>query len=293
MRRVEITRYDAFTRTAGKGNPAGVIFGGGAYTDDEMQTVAKTVGFNECCFICPSDKADIRLRYFTPGYETPLCGHATIGSIAALMDRDDIHQDTGMKVETLAGIINVWYHAAEHEVTMEQADAVFIDFDGSVVDIMAAIGLQASDYDDRYPIVYGSTGSWTVIVPVKNLACFERMQPNNALFPEILMQNPRASIHPMTFECFDHKHTLHGRHFSSVYSGTVEDSVTGTASGVMGAYFLRYVKPGMPVDMLVEQGNEIGREGTVHVFASEKDGKIKVKIAGQAVNAGGFFVELD
>lgn len=293
MRRVEISRYDAFTRTPGKGNPAGVIFDGSAYTDEEMQSIAKIVGFNECCFICPSDKADIRLRYFTPGYETPLCGHATIGSIAALMERNDIHQDTDLRVETLAGIIDVWYHAAKHEVTMEQADAEFIGFEGNVHDLMAAIGLDASDYDDGYPIVYGSTGSWTVIVPVKNLACFARMQPNSALFPEMLVSNPRASIHPMTFECFDHKHTLHGRHFSSVYSGTVEDSVTGTASGVMGAYYLNYVKPGMPVNMMVEQGNEIGKEGTVYVFAHDMDGKIKVKIAGQAVNAGSFFVEMD
>ena len=30
---------------------------------------------------------------------------------------------------------------------------------------------------------------------------------------------------------------MHGRHFSSAYAGTIEDPVTGTASGVMGAYY--------------------------------------------------------
>ena len=293
MRKVAITRFDAFTRTAGKGNPAGVIFDGAAYNSNEMLQIAKVVGFNECCFICPSAIADVRLRYFTPGYETPLCGHATVGAIAALMERDGIHHDAALKVETLAGIMNVEYHAAEHEVTMEQTDASFIPFEGNVPELMASIGLNESDYDNRYPIVFGSTGSWTVIVPIRSLASFAKMQPHNELFPTILAKNPRASIHPMTFECFDPKHSLHGRHFSSCYSGTVEDSVTGTASGVMGAYLLRYVQPGKPVDMLVEQGNEINKEGTVHVFAREAGGEIKVKIAGQAADAGSFSIDIN
>ena len=32
----------------------------------------------------------------------------------------------------------------------------------------------------------------------------------------------------------------HSRHFSAAFSGTVEDPVTGTAAGVLGAYLARY-----------------------------------------------------
>lgn len=286
----EVIRYDAFTRTIGKGNPAGIIFEGDAYSACDMQSIAKAVGFNECCFICSSAVADYRLRYFTPGYETPLCGHATIAAISALMERKNARTDIALKIETLAGIMAVQYHAATHEVVMEQANAQFVEFRGDTQKLLQAIGLDMGDYDERYPIAYGSTGSWTVIVPIKTLPCFSMMLPQNELFPEILTQNPRASVHPMTFECFDSKHTLHGRHFSSCYSGTIEDSVTGTASGVMGAYYLQYVRPSMPVDMLVEQGNEIGKEGTVHVSANKDGEAIKVKIAGQAVFAGTFAI---
>ncbi|MGQ0519091.1 hypothetical protein ACT453_59485, partial [Bacillus sp. D-CC] len=32
-----------------------------------------------------------------------------------------------------------------------------------------SIGLEVNDLDVSLPIVYGSTGNWTVIVPIKNL----------------------------------------------------------------------------------------------------------------------------
>ena len=49
-----------------------------------MQEVAKKVGFNETAFPLKSDKADLRIRYFTPGHEINLCGHATMATIYAL-----------------------------------------------------------------------------------------------------------------------------------------------------------------------------------------------------------------
>jgi len=292
MKSISIYHYDAFTKVCGKGNPAGIIFDADQYSQEEMQAIARLVGYNECCFVCASDKADLRLRYFTPGYETPLCGHATIAGITALMERQKQSGQRSLSVETLAGILHMAYDSRRQEVIMEQADAQFIPFIGNREDLAAAIGLDAEELDDRYPIVYGSTGSWTVIVPVKHLAGFSRMQPHNDTFPKILTQNSRASVHPITTECIDSKHTLHGRHFSSCYSGTVEDSVTGTASGVMGAYYIRYMHPADRVDLLVEQGNEIGREGTVHVWAQRQRERICVRIAGQAVKNGCFEVSL-
>ena len=38
-----------------------------------MQTIARLVGYNECCFVCSSRVAELRLRYFTPGHETGSC----------------------------------------------------------------------------------------------------------------------------------------------------------------------------------------------------------------------------
>lgn len=283
MREVLVHHFDAFTNIPGKGNPAGIVFEGDSLTDEQMQYVTKEVGYNECCFICSSKVADLRLRYFTPGHETPLCGHATIAGISAWMEQNCIKEDKNITIETLAGILKIGYCYESREVTMEQANAQFIEFHGDKQALFEAIGLTVQDYDTHYPIVYGSTGSWTVIVPVKSLSSFEKMQPDNNKFPSILTQNSHASIHPMTLECYDSKHLLHGRHFSSCYSGTIEDSVTGTASAVMGAYYLKYIHQVPSIDLYVEQGNEIHKEGTIHVFAQNDENQYRVKIAGRAV----------
>ncbi len=280
---VEINCYDAFTKEVGKGNPAGIVFDADQYTTEEMQKIAKEVGFNECCFICNSHIADIRFRYFTPGYETKLCGHATIAGVTALMDKHERKEDRKFSVETLAGIIQVTYDANSQEVMMEQVNAEFVEFKGDKAALASAIGLELGDLDENYPIVYGSTGSWTLIVPVTDLTSFYKMKPENAKFPDILAENEKSSIHPIVAQCINPACNLHGRHFSSCYSETIEDSVTGTASGVMAAYYSLYMQPTDHADLMIEQGNEIGRPGIVHAWADKTDSGIKVRIAGTAV----------
>ena len=78
---IRVLHYDAFTDKPGKGNPAGVVLNAGEFSDAQMLAAAAAVGFNETVFIAPSSAADIRLRYFTPGQEMDLCGHATVASL--------------------------------------------------------------------------------------------------------------------------------------------------------------------------------------------------------------------
>ena len=285
MKHVKVDHYDAFTKTAGKGNPAGVILKAQEYHTDEMQEIARQIGFSECAFYLPSDKADFSLRYFTPGSEVNLCGHATIASIYALYK--DAPKDEGplrKRVETKAGIIDISYHPAGQEVVMSQADAQFLLFKGDREALAHSIGIQKTDFEPDLPIVYGSTGLWTVIVPIKSLEAFSRMKPNNTLFSSILKEMPNASIHPICMETLKKESTLHGRHFSPASTGRIEDPITGTACGVMGAYYISYIRPlEQGCDILIEQGQDAGYDGIVHVWANKIGQAVKVKIAGTAI----------
>lgn len=95
---------------------------------------------------------------------------------------------------------------------------------------------------------------------------------------------PRASVHPFSLETIHRDSHLHGRHFSSPYSGTIEDPVTGTASGVMGAYMKTYGEADQNV-FLIEQGQEIGKDGKVKIEIFEENGEMKAKMTGTAVFA--------
>ncbi|NCB41930.1 MAG: PhzF family phenazine biosynthesis isomerase [Clostridia bacterium] len=294
MKKVKVYHYDAFTKTAGKGNPAGIIIEAKELNTEEMQEIARQIGFSECAFILPSDKADLRLRYFTPGAEVNLCGHATIASVYALFKKTPQRADLIQKtVETKAGIIDIAYNPENQEVTMSQADAQFLAFEGDKAALVHSIGLQESDLDQNLPIVYGSTGLWTLILPIQKLEAFSRMKPNNALFSSILKELPNASIHPICTETLKTEAVLHGRHFSPAISGRVEDPITGTACGVMGAYYISYLHPLQEnCDLLIEQGQDAGYDGIVHVWAHKEEKAIKVKIAGTAIEVAELSAEV-
>ena len=287
---MRIYKYEAFTDKAGMGNPAGVVFECDDLTEKEMLETAGKIGFNETVFLTESETADIKMRYFTPGHEMDLCGHATIAGVIAVFEKNNKKIKT---VETLSGIIDVdmeIQNTGKILISMKQPDARFEDFFGDRAELSEVIGIAEEDIDESLPIMYGNTGIWTLLLPVKKLDTFLKMNPGNNKFPGVLTRKPKASIHPFCLETYNENADMHGRHFSSPFSGTVEDPVTGTASGVMGAYYVKFIKPSLEKDIVIEQGQEIGKNGLIYVNVKKEDKNLKVKISGEAVYAGEIFL---
>lgn len=298
MKSVKVYHYDAFSIEPNKGNPAGLVLNGDDLTDKEMQEVAFKVGFNETSFPIKSDIADLRIRFFTPGHEMNLCGHATMATVYALKTKGLLGDKTDFTIETKAGVLPIKISSTtdnEIYITMKQASPQFKDYKGSKEDLANTIGITTDDIDDELPILYGSTGTWTLLIPIKTLDAFSKMKPHNKLFPTILKEMPKASIHPFCLETFDSDADMHARHFSSPFSGTIEDAVTGTASGVMGAYFAKYIKRNFeePLNLVVEQGQEMNKDGRVMVRVSNNEDNYDIEITGNAVYVKEFDVLLE
>jgi PhzF family phenazine biosynthesis protein len=293
VKSVTVYHYDAFSQQPNKGNPAGVVFNGDELSEKEMQEIAYKAGFNETAFLVKSDVADLRIRYFTPGHEMNLCGHGTMAAIFALKSKGLLADKGTFTIETLAGILPI--KLSGNEITMKQASPQFVEFKGSKEDLASSIGLVTTDIHDTLPILYGSTGIWTLLLPIKTLAAFERMEPNNQSFPAILKEMPKASVHPFCLETYDPEAQMHGRHFSSPYSGTIEDPVTGTASGVMGAYYAKYIRGDFEnsLELTVEQGQEIDKDGRVLVGITKNKADHDIEITGNAVFVKDFEVNLN
>jgi PhzF family phenazine biosynthesis protein len=291
---IKVLHYDAFSPYPNKGNPAGVVLVADHLSESDMQSIAHKVDYNETVFVVPSDVADLRLRYFTPGHEINLCGHATMASLFALKTKGLLGEVTSVNIETNVGVLPIQFSFDNNNqlmIKMKQDHPEFIEFNGDRARLAHAIGLTLDEIEENLPIVYGCTGAWTLLVPIKSIDSFSRMKPINSLFPEILTQLPKASVHPFSLQTLDPHSLMHARHFSSPYSGTVEDPVTGTASGVMGAYYLKYIDTHLDsLQFDVEQGQEIGRDGKVNVEVYRLDSdKMDVLISGTAV----FVKELD
>lgn len=288
MKSVRVYHYEAFSLLPNKGNPAGVVLDTDDLNAADMQAIAHEVGFNETVFVSRSEKADVKLTYYTPRHEMDLCGHATVASLYAMKTRGLLGDVSEIRIETNAGILPIRFTSAGGSnllIQMKQSQPQFVPFQGDKEQLALSIGLSVHELHEELPVVYGSTGAWTLLVPIRKLESFTRMKPNNAMFSEFLTSNPKASIHPFCLETYDPNAFMHARHFSSPFSGTIEDSVTGTASGVMGAYYLHYMEPTLPkADFVVEQGQEMGRDGRVKVEVERTESStIDVSITGHAV----------
>ena len=95
----------AFARSPFGGNPALVVFLDELIEDDNIcADIAATLNQPVACFIAPSNESNPKrarganrfekgdplyeIRFWAPGYrETPLCGHGTLATAFALLDR--------------------------------------------------------------------------------------------------------------------------------------------------------------------------------------------------------------
>jgi PhzF family phenazine biosynthesis protein len=84
--RAPIFQVDAFTTRRFAGNPAAIIPLPSFLPDEILQAIAAENNLAETAYLVPSN-GEYNLRWFTPGTEVPLCGHATLASAAVVMER--------------------------------------------------------------------------------------------------------------------------------------------------------------------------------------------------------------
>ena len=105
MTMLPLVQVDAFADRPFTGNPAAVMPLEDWLPDETLQAIALENNLSETAFTIPdaTGEADFELRWFTPGLEIALCGHATLASGHVLIgDRDRIRFRTRK-----AGILEV------------------------------------------------------------------------------------------------------------------------------------------------------------------------------------------
>ena len=107
---------DAFTDRFFGGNPAAVLPCRKMPAADLMQAIAIENNYSETAFVVKSGPGQYQLKWFTPGGEVDLCGHATLAT-AFVLDR---YVDVGvreMHFQTLSGELIV--RAGDEGYTMD------------------------------------------------------------------------------------------------------------------------------------------------------------------------------
>ncbi|GLU56994.1 isomerase [Dyadobacter frigoris] len=77
--KLQIFQIDSFTGQLFSGNPAAVVALTQWLTDEQMLNIAAENNLSNTAFFIPS-QTGFHIRWFTPGFEADLCGHATLAA---------------------------------------------------------------------------------------------------------------------------------------------------------------------------------------------------------------------
>lgn len=77
---------DAFSDKVFSGNPAAICVMDSWLSDELMMNITRENNLSETAFAVKTGDGKYRLRWFTPGGEIDLCGHATLGTAFVIMN---------------------------------------------------------------------------------------------------------------------------------------------------------------------------------------------------------------
>lgn len=113
---MKIWTVDAFTNKPYSGNPAAVTIVTDFPSDKACQNIAAEMNLSETAFIKPLGNDHFHIRWFTPGVEVKLCGHATLASAHILYQEKLVNGDT-INFTSLSGPLKVYKN--NNELTLD------------------------------------------------------------------------------------------------------------------------------------------------------------------------------
>lgn len=272
---------DVFAERKYTGNPLTVVLDAQDLTAEEMQAIAKETNHSETTFVLADRAVDGAwpVRIFTPAVELPFAGHPTLGTAAVIQSAYGVKAP--LVLDLAAGRIPV---TAEGDVLWMRQNAPEFHEALSVEPLAACLGLSAGDLDAGFPAQAVSTGVPFTVVPLRTLDAARRASLDLRAFRAAFPKCPGDSVLVFAPETESRDAQLHVRCFTEAV-GIPEDPATGSACGTLAAWLSRHRYLGSErVDIIVEQGIEVGRPSRLHLRAAIGDGgRIEVRVGGRVV----------
>jgi PhzF family phenazine biosynthesis protein len=222
-------QVDAFTDVPFRGNPAAVCLLDAPRDAAWLQAVASEMNLAETAFLWPEGGA-LRLRWFTPAVEVPLCGHATLASAHVLYETGRAPASGAIGFDTLSG-----------RLTAEREDGGWIRLDFPALPpraepcapppgLLAALGLAPGAATvHEVPRPSASDGpSWLVVLPSAGAL--------RDVTPDFRALKAVAGHAAIVTAPGDGAHDFVSRFFAPK-AGVDEDPVTGSAHCSLAPYW--------------------------------------------------------
>lgn len=280
----EVIQVDAFASKPLEGNPCAVLPDARGLDDALMQRIAREMNLSETAYVFPGERADFRVRYFTPYSEIPMAGHPTVATVHTLCELGIIGEDrASITLEMPAGIVPVRIereHARRRYVMRQLAPKYLRKYPREL--FAKALDLGEDDFLDEHPLPQTvSTGTPQLMIALRDTEALARARADvRKLFSDVDGKD-YFSVHVFARETGGDVAVV-SRHFAD-FGGIVEDPFTGSASGGMAAYCAHY---GLIEERSykIAQGDHVGRPGRGYISVIGNGDAIEaVEVGGEAV----------
>ena len=254
------------------GNPLCVFERGQTLDTARMQALALQFNLSETTFILPSERANARVRIFTPAYEMAFAGHPTLGT-AHVCRALGLGGDR-VTLEMAAGIIPV--RASGDRWTLTASTPAWREVAEPRLTLAAMLGVEVHDIGER-PL-WVNTGTEQLIVPLKSEAAVRRV----GVRPDLLAQFSSTSGQSMVYVFAPAGAGLLARFFFPKGSSVLEDPATGSATANLGGWCLA-MRQELPCEFEISQGEYTGRPSSLRLRV---DAEEHVMVSGDVIELG-------
>ncbi|MFY1832224.1 PhzF family phenazine biosynthesis protein [Myxococcus fulvus] len=286
---MQVSIVDAFTRTPGAGNRAGVVLDAAGLGEDAMQRIAAAVGASETAFVLAGPGAHgVKLRYFTPEAEIDFCGHATVATFHLLAERGLLPRSGATRLECAAGVLDVELEALESggsRAWIVTPKSPWLESPIPLAQVLSLVGGTVEMVDTSLPV---RRNAHRLMVPFRRREDVWALAPRSGALAELLRPHGLSGVYVFTRETREAGSVAHSRYFVPGL-GVPEDPATGSAAGPLGVYLsmhgvLELPATGGTVRARIEQGDAIGKPGRIEVEVTGRAGHPEqARIGGVAV----------
>jgi len=223
------------------------------------------MNISETTFVLrPENPANVaRVRIFTPASELPFAGHPTIGTAWVLFTEGLVPGGAlDFTLEEGIGPVAVRAERGANSLTfwMTHPPVTFGDILSDRAGAAGAIGLTEADLATDVPIQVGTTGVPFVYVALKDAAAVDRAVSERDRLAGVF-------AHGVFLFASAGRDRLYSRMFAPHVMNIYEDPATGSGSGPLGAFAVKYglVRRSAAVSLVSEQGTKMGRRSILHV----------------------------
>ncbi len=248
-------------------------------TREKMQTLTQEMRQFESIFLQRQGLHAYRAHIFTMQEELDFAGHPVLGAAATVHDllepdEREVHWQFELNAKTVA--VSTQRTLTGYWATMNQGKATFgrqLSEEESLR-FLQYLNIHSRDWNRKFPLEVVSTGLPYLIIPVEG----------NVFHARITIDHLEKELEKIgaKFVFVLEVPTLRGRTWDNL--GLVEDIATGSSGGPAGAYLVKHGNKSADEEIIIHQGENLGRPSQVHVRVRAEHGKPgEVLVSGDVV----------